>query len=55
MIKDGTIVWWSQTGESFDQGVYGTTGTFCYANLGGRYVPGAFPSGEPDLFNGPCH
>lgn len=52
MVDDGTMIWYSQSEMGYTTNV--RRGTFCYVRSGLRYGLGAWPKGDPKLFEGSC-
>jgi len=48
---DATLIWWDPTAKGPDEVGNDGTGMYAYANNGRRYLPGQWPTGEPDVFN----
>jgi len=48
---DATQIWWNPKANGVDEVGNQGTGMWEYSRAGKRYLPGEWPSGEPDVFN----
>lgn len=48
---DATLIWWDPNAHGVDEVGNQGTGMWAYSKDGKRYLPGQWPTGEPDVFN----
>lgn len=48
---DATLIWWNPEAKGLDEVDNPGTGMWEYSRRGKRYLPGQWPSGEPDVFD----